>query len=208
MHPRSLSRRLRLILLRHRRLLAALLTAVAALAGFRAVTAPAEPAVPVLVAAHDLPAGAALQPGDLKEAGFAAETVPDGTVDRAAATGGTLAAPMRAGEPLTDARLVRPSLLTGYPGRVAVPVRLGDASTAALLRTGDRVDLVASAPDTTTARTVASSAPVIALPKPVTDRFADPGTAGALVLVAVTRSEMPAVVYASAASFVSVVIRD
>jgi hypothetical protein len=41
--------------------------------------------------------------------------------------GRTLAGPVRAGEPVTDVRLVSPSLAAGYPGRVLVPVRIADA---------------------------------------------------------------------------------
>ena len=57
-----------------------------------------------------------------------------------------LAGPVRAGEPLTDVRLVGASLAAAYPGAVAVPVRLPDAGMAALLRVGDRIDLVAADP--------------------------------------------------------------
>lgn len=208
MHPPAPLRRLQLFSLRHRRSIAALLTAVAALAGFRAVTTPPRPLTPVLVAAQDLPAGAVVGDTDLEEVGFAPGSVPAGVVDSRTADGRVLAAPVRAGEPLTDARLVQPSLLVGYPGRVAVPVRLGDAATATLLRTGDRVDLLASSSDAPQARIVASSASVIAVRGVETSRLDEPGVGGALVLVAVTPAQMPAVVYASASSFVSVVLRQ
>ena len=61
------------------------------------------------------------------------------------ATGRTLAGPIRAGELLTDARVIGPGLLTGQPaGTVAMPIRLGDPVTGTLVRAGDRVDVLAS----------------------------------------------------------------
>src|SRR5690349_6837789 len=130
--------------LARRRLLAALLTAVAVAAGLHAATAPPPAEVAVTVAARDLPSGAVLTDADLRTVGFAPGSVPSGAV--AEAGGRTLAAPLRAGEPVTDVRLVGPALTEGYPGLAAVPVRLPDAGVAALLTVGDRIDLVAADP--------------------------------------------------------------
>ena len=59
-----------------------------------------------------------------------------------------LAAGVRAREPITDARLVGPGLTALLPdGQVAAPVRLADLAVAALVRTGDRVDVLAIAPE-------------------------------------------------------------
>src|SRR4051794_23064350 len=100
----ALLRPVRRAVLARRRLLAAALTAVAVASGIRAVAAPPAAAVPVRVAARDLPAGMVLAAGDLRTTGFAPASVPDGlSVD---AVGRTLAAPLRAGEPVTDVRLV------------------------------------------------------------------------------------------------------
>ena len=110
----ALVRPVRRAVLARRRLLAALLTAVAVATGLHAATAPPPAEVRVLVAAHDLPSGAVLGPDDLRRVGFAPGSVPAGAVPDAA--GRTLAAPLRAGEPVTDVRLVGPSLTDGYPG--------------------------------------------------------------------------------------------
>ena len=60
--------------------------------------------------------------------------------------GEVLAAPLRAGEPVTDVRLVGARADDGQPGLVAVPVRLPDPGMVALLDVGDRIDVVATDP--------------------------------------------------------------
>src|SRR4051794_36222767 len=124
----STFRPVRRAVLARRRLLAAALTAIAVAAGVHAVAAPPPAEISVLVAARDLPAGTVLTPGDLTSAAFAPGSVPAGLAPDA--SGRTLAAPMRAGEPVTDVRLVGPELTEGYPGLAAIPVRLPDAGMA------------------------------------------------------------------------------
>lgn len=102
------------LLSRHRRLLAALLAAIAAVSGLAAAR-PRPHGVRVLVAARDLAAGTTLRPADLAVRDLPARTVPSGVVTRAA--GRTLSGPVRRGEPLTDVRLrTRPFLDTVTPG--------------------------------------------------------------------------------------------
>src|SRR4051812_31367650 len=155
-------RPVRRAVLARRRLLAALLTAVAVATGLHAATATPPAEVPVVVAARDLPSGTVLGDEDLRTVGFRPGSVPAGVA--AAPAGRTLAAPLRAGEPVTDVRLVGPSLIEGYPGLAAVPVRLPDAAMADLLAVGDRVDLVSADPQRSGATVVASGVPVLALP--------------------------------------------
>ncbi|MFI2706632.1 SAF domain-containing protein, partial [Nocardioides sp. CER28] len=162
--------RLRRRLLAHRRLLAGLLTAVAVTAGLAAVRPPETGTVAMTVAAHDLAAGETLSAADLTTTSVPPGAVPDGTVrDPADAV---LAAPVRRGEPITDARLVGPALSTGHPGLVALPVRLSDAAMAGLLESGDRIDLyaVAAAGDAAAssqeATRVAADVLVLAVPPP------------------------------------------
>ncbi|GAB3761087.1 Flp pilus assembly protein CpaB [Nocardioides ginsengisegetis] len=176
---RRLLVRVRRGVLRRRRLLAAALTAVAVGSGVHAVVAPPPPRITVLVAARDLPAGSVLARADLAEASYAPGTVPDGLA--ADAAGRVLAAPLRRGEPVTDVRLVGPALTDGYPGLTAVPVRFPDAGAVALLRVGDRVDVVAADPQGAGATTVAADAPVLAIP--AADR--SEGTQGRLVVLGV-----------------------
>ncbi|MEO7979318.1 MAG: RcpC/CpaB family pilus assembly protein [Sporichthyaceae bacterium] len=183
-------RELRHAVLWRRRLLAAGLLAGAAAFGLQAL-APAPPrGVPVLVAAHDVPAGAALDNGDVRRVDRPASLVPAGALTAVGqASGATVSSAVRRGEVLTDVRLLGPSALHGLPaGSVAAPVRLADGDAAALLRPGDVVDvLAAGAGGGAEARLVASAVRVLGVP-------ADRGTLatslasseGALVLLATT----------------------
>ena len=194
-------------MLARRRPLAALLAALAVLTAVRAASEEPDPTVAVLVAAADLPGGTTLRAGDLATARFRDDTAPSGAVRRVEqATGRVLAAPLRQGEALTDLRLVAPGLLEGYPGRVAAPVRLGDAASVALLRVGDRVDLVAADPAGGTALAVARDAPVVALPRP-TDAGQDLEPGG-LVVVAVPEQQALALARAAVTQVLSYVLSD
>src|SRR5437867_898218 len=66
----------------------------------------------------------------------------------------------------------------------AAPVRIADRDAVRLLRVGDRIDLLAADPRTSTAQLVASSAPVVALPEVAEHQVAS--ASGALVVVAVS----------------------
>ena len=201
-----LRRRLRRLLLARRRPLAALAAGLAVLSGLQAA-APAPPATrAVLTAARDLPAGAVLDRSDLAYARFAPDSVPRGVVSGATGVlGRTTAGPVRAGEPLTDVRLVAGSLLDGYPGAVASPVRIGDAGAVALLRVGDRIDVIAADPrGREGARVVARAARVIALPR---ETDAAPGSPGGLVVLAVDDRTAADLATAGVSSYLSIVIR-
>ncbi|RYC05775.1 SAF domain-containing protein [Nocardioides zhouii] len=194
-------RRLRAVrqqLRRRRRVIAALLTACAVLAALRTVAPPPPETVDVLVAARDLPSGAVLDDDDLVRRAFPADLAPPDLAE--AAAGRVLAGPMGRGEVLTDVRLVGPSLADARPGETVMPVRLPDAGMAALLRAGDRVDLVATDPGTGETRVVASDVTVLATPTEVPDGPAG----GALVVVAASADEATAVASAALAQFLTV----
>jgi len=197
---RRTRRAVRRAVLARRRLLAAVLTAVAAMAGFRAVTAPPPPTVPVTVAAHDLPAGTVLAGDDLTTLGFAHGTPPDGLARRP--LGQVLAAPVRRGEPITDSRLLGPTLTKGHPGVVAMPVRLPDAAMAELLRVGDSIDLLAADPQGGSPLPLTDGALVLALPPRAPDTATD-GLPGRVVVLGVPRSDVPDVAQASVTRFLA-----
>ena len=134
-------------------------------------------------------------------------TVPAGTLAGAgAAVGRTTAGPVRSGEPLTDVRLVSESLLRGYPGLVAVPLRVGDAGAVRLLRVGDRVDLLAADPQgERPADTLGQGVPVLAVPAP--DESQGGSTGGALVVVGLPEASVTRVAQASVSRFLSVALR-
>ncbi|SDF13319.1 Flp pilus assembly protein CpaB [Blastococcus fimeti] len=126
--------------------------------------AAAPEAVPVVIAARSLDAGRALGADDLALSNYPAATAPAGVVaDPDLLIGRVLAGAVRPGEPLTDARMVGPGLTAQLPeGQVAAPVRLADLAVAALVRTGDRVDVLATAPGAAEAELLASGVRVLA----------------------------------------------
>ncbi|HET6625853.1 MAG TPA: Flp pilus assembly protein CpaB [Nocardioidaceae bacterium] len=203
-----LHRRVRRTLLARRRLLAALAATVAVAAGLQATAEPSPPTSLVLTAARDIPGGTVVRATDLAAVAFAPASVPEGVLDSAAdAVGRTTATPVRAGEPITDVRLVSGSMLSAYPGRVAAPVRIGDAGAVGLLRVGDRVDVLAADPQggSAEAAVVAADAPVIAVPGRG-DQAAIAG-AGALVVLAVSDKTAQTIAAAGVSRYLSIVIR-
>jgi Flp pilus assembly protein CpaB len=186
--------------LARRRPLAAALAAAAVLSGVHELRPPPPPVVVVPTAARDLPAGTTLDAGDVLAATYPAGTAPAGLVRDA--VGRVLAAPVRAGEPLTDVRLVGAPLAAAYPDEVVVPVRLPDAGMASLLRVGDRIDLVAADPQGGMARLVADDLTVVALPA-ADDETAAGGLPGRLVVLAVPGSAREELAQAAVTGFLS-----
>ncbi len=110
-----------------------------------ALEPPPPPSAEVVVAAHDLLPGTALAGSDVRVARLPPALVPSNVFSTPRdVTGRVVTGAVRAGEPLTDVRVVSPGLVNGLEqGHVAMPIRLMDAATAALLRPGDIVDVVA-----------------------------------------------------------------
>ncbi|TAL26050.1 MAG: hypothetical protein EPN99_00740 [Frankiales bacterium] len=184
---------------RHRALLAAGLAAASVAAGLSAVAPAAPPTVAVLSAAHDLAAGAVLGPDDLVTAELPRELVPAGAlVDAAAVVGRLVAGPVRRGEPLTDVRLLGAGLLPPGPD-VAVPVRLAEPATGALVRAGDTVDVLSAAEQG--ASVVATRLAVLSVPD-----LGDAAGEGALVVVAASRSTAARLAAAAVTGRLSVVV--
>jgi pilus assembly protein CpaB len=193
--------------LRRRGLLAAGLVAAAVATALPRLAPDPLPTTLVLVAARDLPAGAALATDDLASAALPRDLVPSGALAADAEPVGRLvASAVRRGEPLTDVRLVGAGLLTGLAaGLVAVPVRLADPGTAALLRPGDAVDVLAAptTPDgagTGTAQVVAARTRVLAVPA------AEAQDDGALVVLATSPATAARLAAAAVTSRLSVTV--
>lgn len=191
-----------------RRSLAALCAALAVWFGLDAVTADPPVGVPVLTAARDLPSGTTLGSGDLQRTRFAQGSIPASAVrDPAALLGRTLLVPVEDGQPLSRRQLLGSSGLSGYPGRSAIALRIPDPDAAALLDPGDRVDLIASDPqsDVEPERLV-RDAIVLALPRPDPDHagFGVEG-AGRLVLFAVPRAGIEHVAAVANSHFLTVI---
>lgn len=187
-------------LLRRRRPLAAVLVAVAVAASLHALAPPPPASSPMLVAARDLPAGTVLTSADLVDAQVPPGVVPDGAV--ASPEGRVLAAPLRAGEPVTDVRLVGRGMAAALPDdRVAVPIRLSDAGQVALLAEGDRITLLATDPRAGTTVEVAPDALVVAIPDP--RHAGDDALPGRLVVVGLTADDVHRVTSAAVAAYVT-----
>jgi Flp pilus assembly protein CpaB len=172
-------------------------------AGVHAARPSSPETVAVSVAARDLPGGTVLGRHDLEVRRVPAAVAPIGSDTHA--LGRTLAAPVRRGEPVTDVRLVGPSLASAYPDRVVLPVRIADADAVDLLRVGDHVDLVAADPRGGRASYVAVDVPVLAVPAPSDD--SSPGKlSGRLVVVAALPSDVDRIAGAAATDLLSVAI--
>ena len=122
------------------------------LGGRAALERLAPPTEQVLVASHDLAAGASLAPGDLRGVERARVVRGPGRRSRAGAVGQLLAGPVRAGEEITVSRLVGPGLLSGQPpGSRGLWLPAAGAGSLTGIGPGSRVDVHVSG----------SSAPVL-----------------------------------------------
>ncbi|MEE6273159.1 SAF domain-containing protein [Georgenia wangjunii] len=159
---------------------------------------------PVLVLARDVPAGAVLTGADLAVRQAGAGSVPAHALRAVGeAEGATLAVGLPAGFPLAGSVLVGPGLADGAPpGLVVVPVRLADPGVVAMLRPGDRVDLLAATADAAgtagPAEVVAAGALVLARHEEAGAGLLGAGAEAPLVLVALPPPVAAAVVGASA----------
>lgn len=186
--------------LRRRRLIAALLLGVGAAVAVRSVAPPPPATATLLVAARDLPAGRQVAAGDL----VPVEVPPDAVPEQVARdpVGRRLAAPVRAGEAVTDVRLVGAALGAAQPaGTVTAPVRLSDAGQVALLSPGDRIDLLGTDPQAGTTEVLAHDATVLAVPDAAA--AADGALPGRLVVLALDSGVVYHVTSASAAEYVT-----
>lgn len=178
---------------RGRRVLAGLLAGGAVLVVVGATRPAAAPSYAVTVAAHDLTAGQRLGASDVRQVRWAATDRVPGLLSAAAVTGKVLTAPIRAGEPVTSARVRAARSWPSLPDdRVVIGVSSTDRALVRVLQPGDRVDLI----DTGKARTVATSVPIVAVPASVGDteeHLTFDATDATSVLVAVTPMQAAAV---------------
>ena len=174
-----------LFTLRHRRMLAATAAGLAVYFALSALTAEPQ-GRSVVVATRDLNSGARLSAKDVRETSMPDAAVPDGAAAEARDVVGRMTSgALRRGEVLTDRRTVRAGVLDGFgPGRVLTVIRVSDPSVLALVRPGDRVDVVAvSGDDSPKASRVARGAIVVTVPRERRSTFSE----GAPVGLAVTQ---------------------
>ncbi len=190
-----------------RRVLLARRVAAALLASLALVLAlaphPVPTGVPIAVTTAEIPAGATVRAADLAVREWPAELVPAGALrDPEAAVGRVLVGAARAGEPLTDVRLVGAGAVPGAGrGAAAVPIRLADAGVAALLVPGSHVDVVTAGERTDQPVVLAADAAVLAV------MAEDTRGRGRLVMVAVPREIATRVAAAALSEQVAVTLR-
>jgi Flp pilus assembly protein CpaB len=158
--------RLRSSLLEHRRLLAALCTALAVLLALASVRRPPDQ-VEVAVAARDLASGTVVSAADVTSSLLPAGAAPQHLLSPDDLAGRRVGGPMRRGETFTDVRLLAAGPADGLPpGHVVTAVRLADATSGQGVRVGDRVEVLAVATGAggPRASVAASSAVVAAVP--------------------------------------------
>lgn len=124
-------------------LAAALAALTAGGTAYAALDRPAADAVPVLVAARELPVGHRLTAGDVQVRDLPAQAVPTGALtDSGTVLDGRVVAPLAEGEPVTSLDLRTSALLAGQPaGTLAVFLPLAEPAVAAALGAADRVDV-------------------------------------------------------------------
>ncbi|PRY00445.1 SAF domain-containing protein [Allonocardiopsis opalescens] len=204
--PGSAWQRGALTVARYRRPAAAALCAGAALAALYLVRPPPEPTAAVLAADRDLAAGEVIAAGAVRTVRVPTALLPDGALRPGSRRAGErVAGPVRRGEVLTDARLdARPHPDDFGPGLVAAPVRLTDGGVAALLRPGQRVDLLAAGDATEGAAVrLAERAPVLEVPQAQPD-----AVDGALIVLALTPQQAAQLAAQTIHSHLSVTIRN
>lgn len=147
---------------------------------------------PVVVSSRDLPAGRTLSAADLQIARWPPELIPRGAATNVRSlVGHRLSGPLARHEPVLSTRLLGPGLTTGLAGdEVAVPVRVTDPGGAALLRPGERIELLAAAPQSSmpqanNATIVARRALILAVraERGQDNDSTDPGTTSLIVAV-------------------------
>ena len=126
---------------------------------------------PAVIAAHDISPGQPLTISDLTTREFRPGDLPAGTVDNAADfLDKTVTGPVRAGEILTDSRVLTsrlPVQIMQRPDARLVPVKVADTAVIDLLREGDVVDVLsiddADTAEGSSATKVLAKAAVVAL---------------------------------------------
>lgn len=185
----------------HRRGIAALLAAVAVLAALNVAVSRESGGTAVVVATRPVAGGANLQEADLGVVTMPASLVPEGAfTDPAQLVDRTVVVDVPARAVVTSSALLGAEGQVPA-GKVALPVRFGEAATVALLRVGNHVDVLGPT-DGSGYGVVAGNVRVIAVPA-----RGDPGLLDAsrapLVLLEVSPDQAAAIAAATAVSSLS-----
>lgn len=189
----------------HRRTFAALLAAIAVLAGLNALTSRGADGIPVVVAARTIAGGATVTASDLAVARLPADLVPDGAfIDPAQIIGRTVVVEIR-----SRSVLAPPELLGAEgqvtAGEVALPVRFGESATVSLLRVGSRIDVLGPSRGSDYG-VVAANVRVVAIPSSG-DNGVLGGSQTPLVLLEVSSAQASGIAASAAVSALSFALR-
>lgn len=147
----------------HRRTFAAFLAAVAVYASLQALAA-RDGTVAVVTAVNPISGGQKIDAADVAVTALPGDAVPEGAIGDPAEVIGRIAIaalPRRA--VLTPDDLVTGGRLVS-PGRVALPVSLGQSAAVELVKVGDTIDILGSDPAGESVAVVASGVRVVAMP--------------------------------------------
>jgi len=192
----------------HRRKLAVLAAVGAVLTGIAAAAPEGPPTVAVVQATRQLAGGSVVAAADVEVARVPQAAVPDEALrDPGAVIGKTLLGPVPEGSVLTPYAVV--SETATRAGFVTAPLRLADAEVAALVRPGDRVDVLAAEPEAAAAAVVARRVRVLTVPAPAEDSGlgSTAGGEGALLLVEVPADVAARLAQAAVSASISIVLR-
>jgi pilus assembly protein CpaB len=191
----------------HRRKLAVVAAVAAVITGISAARPPDPPSVGVVRATHQLAAGTTLSASDLPVDTIPRTAAPESPVtDPEQVIGTAVNSPVADGQVLTE--LAIGTRRASSPGMVVAPLRLSDADMAALIRLGDRVDVIAATDSGAKARVVASRVLVVGLPVAAGDgALAGGNGSGALILIEVDLPTATALNDTAAAGRLSIVLR-
>ncbi len=199
-------RALRLLVSRHRRLLATLAVFCSVWAGLTSLAPGTPPGVAVVVAAATVPGGTPLTDAQVAVRTLPPDAVPVAALtDPASAVGRTPAGPINEGSVLTEVMLVGGATAAGSAEAV-VPARLDDAGIVGLLRVGDSIDLMATDPQTGEVTRVARGARVVSVPGGAEGPLGVGSGDEDLLLLAVSAEEATEITRAAATSRLSVVL--
>lgn len=192
----------------HRRKLA-VVAAVAAVLTAISAAAPADPPTSAVVRmVTSVEGGQTLTADDVRLEALPRSALPKlALTDVSEAVGRVVAAPRAEGAVLTTLDFVGPGLVA--PGRVVAPLILADADAVHVVRSGDRIDVLAADPEAGVARVVASRVRVVTVPHPPGNdgRPSAPEGSRALVLVEVSPATATTLAQAAATAQLSIVLR-
>jgi pilus assembly protein CpaB len=190
----------------HRRWFAAILAAVAIFAATNVISTRSGGEVAVVVAARTIPGGTTLTPADLTTIWLPASGIAAG----AFATNEALLGQEVISEVPQRGQLTAAALLTHgggvAEGKLALPIRFGDASAASILSVGNRIDVLGAAATGDGFAVIATDVRVAAIPSSGPSGVLATQS-GELVMIEVDQTQAAAISAAGAAGALSYALR-